>query len=86
ACFFSDDIATGCFRPARRCSVWPHLCPSEPDGKWLPSVPMLDLHLHGKRNARMGRMMSYFPVLGEMTEKVCKTALAARAVIGICDE
>ncbi|MDO8891333.1 MAG: hypothetical protein Q8K43_07865 [Sulfurimicrobium sp.] len=49
-------------------------------------MPKLDLHFHGKRNARMGRMMSYFPVLGEMTEKVCKTALAARAVIGICDE
>ncbi len=49
-------------------------------------MPKLDLHFHGKRNARMGRMMSYFPVLGEMPEKVYKTALIARAVIGICDE
>ena len=60
--------------------------PREPDWHRLLSVPNLKLHLYGKHNARPGRKMGHFTVLGEDPEEVRETAMAARAAIGIRGE
>lgn len=58
----------------------------EPDWKTLTAVPGLKLHLYGKREARPGRKMGHFTVVGENPEAVLETALAARRNIGIGDQ
>ncbi|MDH4235038.1 MAG: 5-(carboxyamino)imidazole ribonucleotide synthase [Gallionella sp.] len=58
----------------------------EPDWRKLLSVPNLKLRLYGKHHARPGRKMGHFTVLGEDPEQVHKTAMAARAAIGVRDE
>lgn len=58
----------------------------EPDWQKLLSVPNLKLHLYGKHHARPSRKMGHFTVFGDDPEKVCETAMAARAAIGIRDE
>jgi 5-(carboxyamino)imidazole ribonucleotide synthase len=57
----------------------------EPDWTKLLAVPNLKLHLYGKHHARPGRKMGHFTVIGDNAEAVQKTALAARAAIGIKD-
>lgn len=57
----------------------------EPDWHKLLAVPNLKLHLYGKHQARPGRKMGHFTVLGEDPEKVCETAMAARSAIGMRD-
>ena len=57
----------------------------EPDWAKLYAMPNLKLHLYGKHHARPGRKMGHFTVIGENAEAVQKTALAARAAIGIKD-
>ena len=57
----------------------------EPDWAALYAIPNLKLHLYGKHHARPGRKMGHFTVIGENPEQVQKTALAARAAIGIKD-
>jgi 5-(carboxyamino)imidazole ribonucleotide synthase len=58
---------------------------SEPDWEKLLIHPDLKLHLYGKHDARPGRKMGHFTVLGETLEKPYLTAMAARAAIGISD-
>lgn len=58
----------------------------EPDWTTLYAIPNLKLHLYGKHHARPGRKMGHFTVIGDNAEAVQKTALAARAAIGIKDE
>lgn len=58
----------------------------EPDWSNLLAEPSLKLHLYGKDEARPGRKMGHFTVLGEAGEKVFETAMACRAAIGIDDE
>ena len=58
----------------------------EPDWNILLAEPSLKLHLYGKDEARPGRKMGHFTVLGEAGEKVFETAMACRAAIGIDDE
>jgi len=58
----------------------------EPDWAKLYAIPNLKLHLYGKHHARPGRKMGHFTVIGDNAEAVQKTALAARAAIGIKDE
>ena len=57
----------------------------EPDWDKLFAVPNLRLHLYGKRNARPGRKMGHFTVIGSDPAEVQRTALAARAAIGITE-
>lgn len=57
----------------------------EPDWSVLHAIPNLKLHLYGKHHARPGRKMGHFTVIGDNAETVQKTALAARAAIGIKD-
>ena len=57
----------------------------EPDWSALYAIPNLKLHLYGKHHARPGRKMGHFTVIGDNPEAVQKTALAARAAIGIKD-
>lgn len=57
----------------------------EPDWSVLYAIPNLKLHLYGKHHARPGRKMGHFTVIGDNPEAVQKTALAARAAIGIKD-
>jgi 5-(carboxyamino)imidazole ribonucleotide synthase len=57
----------------------------EPDWAKLYAIPNLKLHLYGKHHARPGRKMGHFTVIGDNAEAVQKTALAARAAIGIKD-
>lgn len=60
-----------------------HAC--EPDWEKLLAYPSLKLHLYGKHDARPGRKMGHFTVLGETIAKPYLTAMAARAAIGISD-
>ena len=60
--------------------------PREPDWSALLSVPNLKLHLYGKQQARPGRKMGHFTVLGADPEQVYETAMEARAAIGIRDD
>lgn len=58
----------------------------EPDWSTLHAVPGLRLHLYGKHQARAGRKMGHFVVIGEQAPEVLERAMAARAAIGIRDE
>jgi 5-(carboxyamino)imidazole ribonucleotide synthase len=55
----------------------------EPDWAALLAVPNLKLHLYGKHQARPGRKMGHFTVIGEDVAAVHQAALAARTAIGI---
>ena len=57
----------------------------EPAWNKLLAVPNLRLHLYGKHHARPGRKMGHFTVIGNDPLEVQRTALAARAAIGIDD-
>lgn len=57
----------------------------EPDWGKLLAYPGLTLHLYGKHDARPGRKMGHFTVLGDTFGKPYFTAMAARAAIGISD-
>jgi len=57
----------------------------EPAWAQLYAIPNLKLHLYGKQQARPGRKMGHFTVVGERLDEVLATALAARAAIGIAD-
>lgn len=58
----------------------------EPDWAVLHAVPGLRLHLYGKHEARPGRKMGHFTVIGDDAGTVLARALLARAAIGIRDE
>ena len=58
----------------------------EPDWQKLLTVPNLKLHLYGKDEAKPGRKMGHFTVLGEDAARAIATAMAAREAIGISDE
>ncbi|MEQ1803177.1 MAG: 5-(carboxyamino)imidazole ribonucleotide synthase [Gammaproteobacteria bacterium] len=57
----------------------------EPKWSVLLSRPGLKLHLYGKHQARPGRKMGHFTVLGPDLPQLVESALAARAAIGIRD-
>ena len=57
----------------------------EPEWDQLFAMPNLRLHLYGKREARPGRKMGHFTVIGSDAQEVQRTALAARTAIGIRD-
>lgn len=57
----------------------------EPKWSELLSRPDLRLHLYGKHEARPGRKMGHFTVLGPDLPQVVAAALDARAAIGIRD-
>lgn len=57
----------------------------EPDWAALLAFPGLKLHLYGKHEARPGRKMGHFTVIGERQTEVTEIALRARAAIGITD-
>jgi 5-(carboxyamino)imidazole ribonucleotide synthase len=56
-----------------------------PDWARLQAVPNLKLHLYGKREARRGRKMGHFTVVGDDQAAVLEAALAARSAVGIAD-
>jgi 5-(carboxyamino)imidazole ribonucleotide synthase len=58
----------------------------EPDWDMLRAIPELRLHLYGKNQARPGRKMGHFTVLGSDLEKTVATAMRARSLIGIRDD
>ena len=55
----------------------------EPDWAALHAVPGLKVHLYGKRQARRGRKMGHFTVVGDDRGAVLEAALGARAALGI---
>ncbi|MCL2589965.1 MAG: 5-(carboxyamino)imidazole ribonucleotide synthase [Betaproteobacteria bacterium] len=55
----------------------------EPDWGMLHAVPNLKLHLYGKRQARPGRKMGHFTVVGDKLDDVLSLALAVRQELGI---
>ena len=57
----------------------------EPRWTELLSRPNLRLHLYGKHEARPGRKMGHFTILGPDQAQVVATALEARTAIGIRD-
>jgi len=57
----------------------------EPDWPALLKRPDLRLHLYGKREARPGRKMGHFTVLGRNAPDVIAAAFEARTAIGISD-
>ncbi|HTH95741.1 MAG TPA: 5-(carboxyamino)imidazole ribonucleotide synthase [Rhodocyclaceae bacterium] len=57
----------------------------EPMWDELFNVPNLKLHLYGKQEARIGRKMGHFTVIGSNPAEVRAAALSARAAIGIAD-
>ena len=59
---------------------------TEPEWEKLLAYPDLKLHLYGKHEARPGRKMGHFTVLGETLEQPYRTAMAARAAIGISEQ
>jgi len=61
--------------------VWPN--GNEPDWRVLFSQPNLKQHLYGKHEARPGRKMGHFTVIGENADEVLKDAMAARLRIGV---
>lgn len=63
-----------------------HDSPREPDWHTLLAVPNLKLHLYGKRQAKPGRKMGHFTVLGADPTETVNTAMVARAAIGIRDD
>jgi 5-(carboxyamino)imidazole ribonucleotide synthase len=60
---------------------------SDGEPKWsgLLERPDIRLHLYGKQEARPGRKMGHFTVLGSRLPDVVTAALAARSAIGIHD-
>lgn len=56
---------------------------AEPDWEKLLAYPGLKLHLYGKNEARPGRKMGHFTVLGDSIETPYRTAMAARQAIGL---
>lgn len=58
----------------------------EPDWAGLLAFPGLKLHLYGKHEARPGRKMGHFTVIGAEVGATQQIALEARAFIGIRDE
>ncbi|WP_114649964.1 5-(carboxyamino)imidazole ribonucleotide synthase [Pseudothauera hydrothermalis] len=58
----------------------------EPDWSKLAAIPNLKLHFYGKHRARHGRKMAHFTVIDNDLERALKTAMDARAAIGIKDE
>jgi 5-(carboxyamino)imidazole ribonucleotide synthase len=58
----------------------------EPDWSALAAVPNLKLHFYGKHHARHGRKMAHFTVIDSDLDRAVKTAMEARAAIGISDE
>ncbi|MDR1849815.1 MAG: 5-(carboxyamino)imidazole ribonucleotide synthase [Zoogloeaceae bacterium] len=52
-----------------------------PDWNALYSIPNLALHLYGKREARPGRKMGHFTVIGDSVCDILPTALAARGAV-----
>lgn len=59
---------------------------SEPEWNELFDVPNLKLHLYGKQQARAGRKMGHFTVIGSNPAEVRAAALSARNAIGIADD
>ncbi len=57
----------------------------EPKWSTLLSRPGVKLHLYGKHEARPGRKMGHFTVLGQDLAQVVESALAARTAVGIRD-
>jgi len=57
----------------------------EPRWSTLLTRPNLRLHLYGKQEARPGRKMGHFTVLGSSLPEVLTAALDARSAIGIRD-
>lgn len=55
----------------------------EPSWQKLLAVPNLKLHLYGKHQAKPGRKMGHFTVLGDDPTETVRTAMAARAAIDI---
>ena len=55
----------------------------EPNWNALYAVPNLKLHLYGKRQARPGRKMGHFTVVGDRLDEALDVALAARRGMGI---
>lgn len=54
----------------------------EPEWQPLLSAPGLKLHLYGKFEARKGRKMGHFTLIGEALAPTLQAALTARAAIG----
>ncbi len=61
--------------------VWPN--GAEPDWDVLFAQPDLKLHLYGKHEARPGRKMGHFTVIGSDADEVLKSAMDARLKIGV---
>ena len=59
---------------------------SEPDWPILQAISELRLHLYGKNQARAGRKMGHFTVLGRDLEATIATAMRARRLIGVQDD
>ncbi|MDR2926484.1 MAG: 5-(carboxyamino)imidazole ribonucleotide synthase [Azoarcus sp.] len=53
----------------------------EPEWDALLAVPNLKLHFYGKREARPGRKMGHFTVVGDRLDEALNAALAARQVL-----
>jgi 5-(carboxyamino)imidazole ribonucleotide synthase len=60
--------------------VWKN---GEPDWQKAAAHPALKLHLYGKHEARPGRKMGHFTVLGQDRDTVINQALIARGEMGI---
>lgn len=65
--------------------LWGEDSGREPDWAALLAQPGLRLHLYGKREARPGRKMGHFTLIGDDIEAVLERVTAARAAIGIRD-
>jgi 5-(carboxyamino)imidazole ribonucleotide synthase len=58
----------------------------EPDWPGLQAIPGLRLHLYGKSEARPGRKMGHFTVVGKDLPETLATAMRARRFIGNWDD
>lgn len=63
--------------------IWP--ADAAPEWEQLFRQPDLKLHLYGKHEARPGRKMGHFTVIGKDPQAVLDAALSARTRIGILD-
>jgi 5-(carboxyamino)imidazole ribonucleotide synthase len=61
--------------------IWPD--GGEPDWNVLFAQPDLKLHLYGKHEARPGRKMGHFTVIGDNADKVLADAMSARKHIKV---
>ncbi|MEY3201646.1 MAG: phosphoribosylaminoimidazole carboxylase, ATPase subunit [Pseudomonadota bacterium] len=59
---------------------------AEPAWQKILQVPALKLHLYGKFEARAGRKMGHFTVLGRQLDATLDAALKARTAIGVADD